>query len=336
MYPVLFSIKNFTITHFIIVSAIYLFMNALIHAFLFYKKKWDPVFISATILYYIPILIVLFFLYKFKEFDIRSYSALYSIGFITGLLFVQFAGDMNNINRDKALHTSIVIAVCGIIGARIFFIFNNIASYKHISEIFRIWEGGFNFPGGLFLATVGALVFLKLNRLNLLKYTDFLFRAFALTHFLGKVGCFFNGCCYGTCTALPLGVKFPQSHYFTGPDAYIHPIQLYIALSILLFFFVAEYLSRKKIFHGSITAIYGIWYGATRFLTEFLRGDETAKIRPLLNLATTQWISLFFFFAGIILFLIFFYRNKWQLFRVTDLSIENVNVHDIEEITEED
>ena len=337
MYPVLFSIKNFTITHFIIVSVIYIILNIFIHAFLFYKKKWEPLLLTGTLLYYIPLLLVLTFLYKFKVFDIRTYSALYSIGFIVGLLFIQFAGEKNNIDRDKALHAAIVIAICGITGARIFFIFNNLGSYKHISEAFRIWEGGFNYPGGLLLGTIGTLLFLKFHRLNILKYTDFLFRGFALVHVLGKIGCFFNGCCYGTCTAVPWGVKFPLSNYFTGPDAYIHPIQLYIALSILIFFIAAAYLTRKKIFYGAITALYGTWYGATRFLTEFIRGDQTAKIRPFLNLATTQWISLFFFLSGLILFAILFYRNKGKLFSAAGVTGDEETVAiETEEIMEEE
>ena len=88
---------------------------------------------------------------------------------------------------------------------------------------------------------------------------------------IGRIGCFFGGCCYGIATELPWGVTFP-----TAPDGgqlIRHPIQIYetifhsLAIDLLL---LAE---SKGWFSGQRLKLYLLGYLGFRFLTETIRPE---------------------------------------------------------------
>ena len=99
---------------------------------------------------------------------------------------------------------------------------------------------------------------------------------------IGRFGCFFAGCCYGTPTALPWGVDF-------GDGIPRHPTQLYESA----FFLIAGLLLlsfRKKARPGLLmTALVGSYF-LFRFFEEFLRAPEISPRYAVLTLF--QWICL--------------------------------------------
>jgi len=77
----------------------------------------------------------------------------------------------------------------------------------------RSLREGFVFYGGFILATLTAVVYTRLKRLPLAKLADVFAPSIALGHAFGRMGCFFNGCCYGR--VCPMDSRwafgFPQS-----------------------------------------------------------------------------------------------------------------------------
>ena len=112
-------------------------------------------------------------------------------------------------------------------------------------------------------------------------------------HSLGRVGCFFAGCCYGKPTDSWLGVKFPRL-----PEP-VYPTQLYEAAFLLILFAVCSYLLLKKQFRHNMT-VYLIGYGIFRFLIEFIRGDDRGKLFGLLS--PSQFWSLGMVILGVLLY----------------------------------
>jgi len=107
----------------------------------------------------------------------------------------------------------------------------------------------------------------------------------ALAVAIGRVGCFFGGCCFGQPTSLPWGVVFP-----TAPDKLPrHPTQLYEAafhVSVAIFLVVCAqqgWLDRQRF------KLYILLYLGYRFVTEWLRPE----IPLLLGLTAYQWGALF-------------------------------------------
>ena len=152
-----------------------------------------------------------------------------------------------------------------------------------------------------------------------------------LGHAFGRIGCFFNGCCYGKQTDSAFGVSFPamspawceqvREHLIssTADKALpVLPTQLFEAAGCLVIFAIvlAVYLKSNcpasegspaaKKAAGISAAVYLASYGVLRFLLELLRGDPRAAV---LGLSIGQAISLGVFVVGLV-FAIAAYRRR--------------------------
>ena len=175
---------------------------------------------------------------------------------------------------------------------------------KPWSEMFKVWEGGLVFYGGLIGATLACLIYLRLRRVPVWKFADALAPSIALGYFVGRFGCLFNGCCYGRPTSLPWAIHFPAEHVTGGGG--VHPVQVYDALLNIGFFVLLSWLHRRKKFDGQVFAAYLTGYALLRGFVETFRGDY--PVRHLGGLATpAQLVSVAALAAGLILW--------WQLSR---------------------
>jgi phosphatidylglycerol:prolipoprotein diacylglycerol transferase len=98
---------------------------------------------------------------------------------------------------------------------------------------------------------------------------------------IGRLGCFFHGCCFGASTDFFLSV------HMHGGDR--HPAQLYeafldFALAAILFAF------RKRAWpQGTLFRLYLVGYAFNRLVVEFFRGDPAWLLGPL---KAVQWVAL--------------------------------------------
>jgi phosphatidylglycerol:prolipoprotein diacylglycerol transferase len=128
-------------------------------------------------------------------------------------------------------------------------------------------------------AVLSAVVYVKWKRLPSMKVGDALAPSIALGHVFGRLGCFLNGCCYGSACSLPWAVHFPPEHETGGTG--VHPTQLYEAGLNLLLYFGLETLYRRKRFDGQVFGLYLMAYSVLRVGVELFRGDYGAhRIGP--------------------------------------------------------
>lgn len=171
------------------------------------------------------------------------------------------------------------------IGAKVFFLIfssqHKVYQYLYADSFWL--GGGFVFYGGL----IFALIFYFIYSLWLKKFpfeqSKYLVPGLVIGHGIGRVGCFFTGCCFGSRCDLFWAVKMHGE--------LIHPVQLYEALGLFLIgYLTLKWVSEKKpnIF---IVTRYLLLYSTLRFAVEFFRGD---LIRGLhwFNMSTSQMISL--------------------------------------------
>ena len=135
------------------------------------------------------------------------------------------------------------------------------------------------------------------SHFNTNEWFDLLTIPLIFFHILGRVGCFFGGCCYGKETSSCLGMFFPDrpeyNIYHKGMKCY--PTQLFeiIALIIILLI-VLNVKKRMKTYFWS--------YAIARFIIEFFRGDDRGYILSWVSPA--QMISIIIVMGIIILSLI--------------------------------
>jgi phosphatidylglycerol:prolipoprotein diacylglycerol transferase len=150
------------------------------------------------------------------------------------------------------------------------------------------------FYGGLILAVIVALWYIRRAGLPLWTTCDVFAPGIALGHVVGRFGCFFAGCCYGKPTTLPWGIVFTDpfaaANVGTPLGVHLHPTQLYEAGAeglILIGLLLTE--KKGKSYPGRTFWLYILLYAVSRFIIEYFRGDERGTVGIF---STSQFISL--------------------------------------------
>lgn len=130
---------------------------------------------------------------------------------------------------------------------------------------------GFTFYGGFVTALISILIFCRIGKFNFLNTTNILIAPFILSHAIGRIGCFFGGCCYGKPTSCIFGVVFPEESmaYMQYGFQALHPTQLYESIALFLLYIVILRIKVKNRF-----PVYLILYPIIRICIECYRGDN--------------------------------------------------------------
>jgi phosphatidylglycerol---prolipoprotein diacylglyceryl transferase len=231
-------------------------------------------------------------LLKLGPLTIKTYGLFVALGFIASLQYTLWRSKSKGFIDEQIMDIVLYIVIAGLIGGRLMYVLLNWQFYfKNPLSIFQIWEGGLVFYGGLIASLLVFWFYVYQN--SYFKYWEFLdifAPAIALGHFLGRLGCFFAGCCYGLPTTLPWGIKFTDSQCLAPQNIYLHPIQIYEALLNILLFFALDWFNKFKHPKGQTFAAYLFFYGIIRFHLEFFRGDDRGGF--LLGLSVSQYISI--------------------------------------------
>jgi prolipoprotein diacylglyceryltransferase len=169
----------------------------------------------------------------------------------------------------------------GALGAKLPFALANPAGWLDGSAWFT---DGKTIVAGLIGAYVGVELVKYLLNVRV-KTGDTFAVPLALALAVGRWGCFFNGCCYGTETDLPWGVYF---HVADGVWKRCHPTQIYESLFHFTMALVLLELMRRGLLERQRLKLYLIAYGLYRFATEYIRPESAW----LLGLTFYQWAAL--------------------------------------------
>ena len=251
-----------------------------------------------------PVLVDLGFL------QIRWYSLAYIAGILFGWVYAikiiekiskneLYFEKINKINFNE----SIIYIVLGIIfGGRLgYILFYNLDYYsKNFFEIFRLWEGGMSFHGGLVGVVVAIFIFSKKIKINFLGFCDIIACVAPIGIFLGRIANFINGELFGKMSNLPWAIIFPQGGNFPR-----HPSQIYEAiLEGLVLFILINFLALKKgllLKTGYISCFFLITYSLLRIFSENFR-EPDRHIGYIFNyLSMGTLLSIITFVIGILM-----------------------------------
>ena len=205
--------------------------------------------------------------------DIHTYGVMVALGFALGLWVAGWRAAREGLPREKIADLGVWLIIAGMLGGKVFhiiFFWNDFLMGWRLEGLRSLREG-FVFLGGFLAATITAIVYARRHGLPLAKLLDVLAPSLALGHALGRLGCFFNGCCYGKPCDLPWAVTFPPPHQMAGIP--LQPTQLYESAGDLVIFAGLSWYFRHRRFPGEIVWLYIFSYGSLRFGLEFLRGD---------------------------------------------------------------
>ena len=242
---------------------------------------------------------VLFEIPLFGGIKIHTYGFMIALGFVAALVWIRYRSQREGLSPKKMTDFAFWLIVSGIVGARLVFILVEARAYiLDPLAILRVWEGGLVWYGGLMGALVFSLIHLrKKPELPFWKVGDIMAPAAALGHALGRVGCFFAGCCHGRyCDPQAwYGVTFPEGVGSLAPTGItLYPTQLMESLAEMLIFLFLAWRSKKKAFDGQILLLYLIIYSVVRIVLEMFRGDVERKFVIQDWFSTSQAIGLGF------------------------------------------
>ena len=187
-------------------------------------------------------------------------------------------------------------------------------------SLFKVWEGGMSFHGGLLGVIFAMYLFARHQGKSLFETTDFIAPFVPFGLFTGRIGNFINGELWGGPTDMPWGMRLPCAEfpsYCVGLASGVqwslpvHPSQLYESLleGVLLFLILWVFSSQPRP-RMALSALFLLGYGLFRFCVEFIRLPD-AHIGYLAGGWVTQGqvLSLPMILLGI-LFLVMAYRGK--------------------------
>jgi len=231
-------------------------------------------------------------LFKFGGLTIHTYGFFIALAVLAGMFISRYEAKRLGIDPDKVADAFFYVVIAAIVGSRLFYVLTNLDFFISAPlEIFKIWNGGLVFYGGFIGAAAVVIVYLKIHHLPLGKMADIAALALPLGHALGRIGCFFAGCCYGKVCHEPWGVVFRNPDSLAPLYVQLHPTQLYSSASNFLLFLLIFLFRRFKQYDGQLFWIYIACYGITRSVIEVFRGDDRGTL--ILNtLSISQTIGI--------------------------------------------
>ena len=203
--------------------------------------------------------------------EIRWYGIFIALAILTVVLWTVWQVKKGaGVSYDTVFTAALVGIPSGIVLARLLHVVDNWEYYgQRPGEI--IGGGGLTAFGGVLGAAIGVWVYSRLSKGNYGYLVDVIAPGIILAQAVGRVGCLFNGCCYGLETSLPWGIVYTHPDSFCPVGTSVHPAQVYEIIWNLIVFGVLVKVKGHLKPDGSLFMLYLSLYSVYRLGTDFLR-----------------------------------------------------------------
>lgn len=218
---------------------------------------------------------------------VHWYGIMYLIGFAAVWVLGQHRAKQPwSVIKPEAIEDLVTFGALGVIvggrlGYVLFYKFSDFLSDPLM--LFKIWQGGMSFHGGMLGVFVAMWLFAKQQNCTLFQLTDIIAPLAPIGLGAGRLGNFINSELWGRTTDVPWAMVFPNG----GPLAR-HPSQLYEAfLEGLVLFVVLWIYTQKPRPTMAATGLAVFLYGCFRFFVEFFRMPDAH-----LGYLALDWVTM--------------------------------------------
>ena len=259
-------------------------------------------------------------LFSIGPLDIRWYALAYVAGIVLGWWYAARLAKAEALWApgrppattrqldDLVLWITLGIILGGRLGYGLFYqpsLYGQLLTGTDLAErfaLFRLWDGGMSFHGGLIGVSLAIVLFARRNRINLLSLGDLVAPVVPIGLAFGRLANFINGELWGRETTVPWAIRFCneriQQMYGFCPagDVPRHPSQLYEAglEGIVLFgvLWLAVHKARLLAKPGYVTGIFLFGYGLVRASLENVRQPDVGLENLPLGLTMGMILSI--------------------------------------------
>lgn len=254
-------------------------------------------------------------------FDVYWYGILMAVGILGALVIVKIEAKRLQLPSDLAVDLCLIAILCGIIGARIWYVFTFRSAYAAdpLSMLY-LWDGGLSVYGAALAALVGICIYARKKKIPLLRLSDAIVPGLAAAQAIISWGDFFNQTGYGPLISDPSKMWFPLAVLIEKTDTVHYAVFFYeFLLCALLFLLLWLWVRKSATRDGTATLTYVLLFTCGHALLDCLRSDI-----PYLfgKLSTSQAVCIPLFILAAVLLLV--RRNK-QAPATTTLSVEEIN-----------
>lgn len=256
--------------------------------------------------------------------DVYWYGVLMALGILIGVWLTLKEGKRKKLTEDDILDMCLVIIPSGVVGARLYYVIFEWASYaSNPIRALYIWEGGLAIYGAVIGGLIGMFIYSRVKKIRFLKLADCIAPGLVLAQAIGRWGNFFNQEAFGLpinngeLMWFPFAVYIEGYHTFNGqPCSNPYHMATFFYESVWCFIvFIILWSCRRKFKHdGDAILSYAALYGLERMFVERLRGDSLYIIKPGGSIAAgvrvSEMLSFILVVAIAAFFLIRYFKEK--------------------------
>jgi phosphatidylglycerol:prolipoprotein diacylglycerol transferase len=237
-------------------------------------------------------------------FTLRFYALAYIAGILLGYLHLtrMIKAPGSPMNADDAADMAFFATFGIVLGGRLGYATFYEPTLWTSLDLFKVWQGGMSFHGGLIGVLVAMAWVAHRNKLPWLRVADYVAVNVPFGMMFGRIANFINGELWGKPSDAPWAMVFPDA----GPLPR-HPSQLYeAALEGLLMIVVMLWLfwrTRARWRPGLLGGVFVAGIGAARFVVEFFREPDAqlTAFAERTGLHMGQWLTLPLIAVGVVL-----------------------------------
>lgn len=218
--------------------------------------------------------------------NLPTYFLLISVGTILSSYWFIHRARTAELEVSTAIDLNLVALIAGFVGARGLHVFFEAPQFyrENPLQTIYVWNGGFVFFGGVIGAFVACVLFCAWKREPFWLWADLAAPTLALAYALGRLACFFQGCCYGKSCDLPWAVDLH--------GAFRHPTQIYASLYESVVLAVLTLISSRVKTPGLLFNIWLLLHAFGRLGMESLRDDPRGDL--ILGISVSSFLALVF------------------------------------------
>ena len=234
-------------------------------------------------------------IFKLGSLSVGWYGLMVALAIVAVVGWVAWQNSKSHLLSNDTVSTGALIGIpSGIIFSKVVHVIDQFSYYRENPG--RILSGeGLTIWGAVLGAAIGVWIYSRVSRqFRFTLLGDIIAPGIILAQAIGRIGCTFNGCCYGIESDSPLSVIYTNPHTYGPIGIPVLPTQIFEIFYDLAVFGILVSLRGKLKPEGSLFVVYFALYSAWRFGIDFIRvgtpflfGLHQAQVIGLVILAIT-------------------------------------------------